>query len=101
MKKITEILRLRAECGWSYQRIGWPLPDGVDEDRLITGQSQSEDYLSFVMEKIGAYKTDAQFDFERVLREMERKGVTLKLLWRELRGWGYPHNYSWFCRRFQ
>ena len=113
MKKITEILRLRSECGWSYQRIGatlnisktaahrlavrakdagigWPLPDGVDEDRL-----EQLLYRSWQPE------TDAQFDFEWVSREMERKGVTLKLLWQELRDQGYPHCYSWFCRRCQ
>ena len=113
MKKITEILWLRSECGWSYQGIGatlnisetaahrlavrakdagigWPLPDGVDEDRL-----EQMLYRSWQPE------TDAQFDFEWVSREMERKGVTLKLLWQELRDQGYPHSYSWFCRRCQ
>ena len=70
--------------------IGWPLPDGVDEDRL-----EQLLYRSWQPE------TDAQFDFEWVSREMERKGVTLKLLWQELRDQGYPHSYSWFCRRCQ
>ena len=56
MGKITEILRLRGECGWSYQRIGARLnisktaahrlavPDGVDEDglaRVVYGDPQS------------------------------------------------------------
>ncbi len=110
MGKITEILRLRGECGWSYQRIGarlnisktaahrlaeraqeagigWPLPDGVDEDglaRVVYGDPQSG--------------CGSQIDFEWVSRQMERKGVTLKLLWTELCDQGYPYGYAWFCR---
>ncbi len=111
MRKITEIVRLREDCGWSYRRIGaglnisksaahklakrareagigWPLPDGVDEAglaRLVHGdRPPASDPL--------------QIDFEWVSREMQRKGVTLKLLWQELCERGYPHGYAWFCR---
>ena len=110
MRKITEVLRLRAECGWSYQRIAaalnisktaahrlavraseagisWPLPDGVDEDglvRLLYGER--------------APVSGSQVDFEWVAREMARKGVTLRLLWHELCDQGYAHSYSYFCR---
>lgn len=44
MKKIAKILNLCAGCRWSYQRIGWPLPDGVDGqqlERLEFGDAQS------------------------------------------------------------
>lgn len=44
----------------------------------------------------------APIDFERVHRELGRKGVTLSLLWMEGKERGeWPHSYGSFCRRYR
>jgi transposase len=97
MRTITEVLRLHFECGLSQRQIaqscgigratigeylqravaaglGWPLPPGLDEAtleaRLFPSAAKAE-------------PTRPVPDWAIVHRELQRKGVTLYLLWQE------------------
>ncbi|MCB0322559.1 MAG: IS21 family transposase [Bdellovibrionales bacterium] len=47
-------------------------------------------------------RKDVDIDFEKVAREIQRKGVTLELVWQEeVIQRGFEISYSTFCRRFK
>ena len=116
MSKITEVFRQRHKLKRSYRDIArslnisistiydylgrakaagiaWPLPDGVSEQDLY--------------DKLFSSATRATVErplpeWEDVHRELRKKGVTLRLLWREYReihatGLGYTQ----FCERYR
>lgn len=116
MRKISEVLRQRFELNRSYHdiaqslniskstvyeyliraktaAINWPLPAGLSEQEL---------YGKLFLP---ASQTDAPRalpDWEKVHRELRKKGMTLRLLWREYRdihtdGLGYTQ----FCVRYR
>lgn len=117
MKKISEVLRLRAQ-GRSIRQIaasvgagsstvgeylrraeatglGWPLPEGLDEEAL--------EARLFPPPVLGPGQARPVPDWRGVHRELKsRKGVTRRLLWLEWReahpeGWGY----SQFCWHYE
>lgn len=116
MRKISEIFRQRFELKLSYRDVArslnmsistvsdyiarakaaglsWPLPTGLSEQALY-------DKLFL---PVGATKTERPYpDWEDVHRELRKKGMTVRLLWREYRdhhamGLGY----SQFCNHYQ
>ena len=117
LRKIREILRLKEEAGLSNRAIAracrisnstvgeylrraegagihWPLPEGADEDELF------KKLFPEVPEENAALRSLP--DWEKVREELKKKGVTLKLLWREYRGRepeGY--GYSRYCEYYQ
>ena len=112
MRKIRDVLRLKFGQGVSERRIavavgmarstiadclgrarvagiGWPIPEGIDdaelERRLFPAQSN-------------ASPSRLPPDWSRVHQELQRRSMTLQLLWEEYRGLepeGY--GYSQFC----
>ena len=106
VRKIREVIRLHHEAGLSNRAIarvckvsnstvgeylkraeqagiGWPLPEGLLEDAL---------YQQLFPEK--AEKSERPVpDWEDVHRELTKRGVTLRLLWREYRE-KYPNGYG-------
>ena len=115
MRKIKEVLRLTFAEGLSRRRVGaavglptttvfdyvrraaraglgWPLPDELDDSAL-------ERRLLKMAERPSSRPEP---DWERVHRELRRKGVTLQLLWLEHKE-QHPngHQYSQFCRRYR
>ena len=102
MRKIVEILRLAREGGWSIRRIAasvgaphstvgdylrrfeatglpWPLPPDVDQAALET--------RLFARTSSKAV-TRPLPDWPTVHQELQRKGVTLELLWQEYKRTG-------------
>ena len=116
MVKIREVLRLQAEglkqrqiagsvnCSRStvqecLQRardagIGWPLPDDLDELALQTQLYPSKAKAVQAMRP--------ELDFDRILRELGRKHVTRRQLWKEYRA-HHPNGlkYTAFCVNFR
>lgn len=116
MQKISEVFRQRYDLMLSYRDIarslniskttvydylargkaagiGWPLPEGISEDDLYN--------KLFLPIKDGTVERPLP-DWEVVYQELRRKGVTLRLLWREYRdiqpnGLGYTQ----FCERYR
>jgi len=113
MRKITEVLRLKFEAGWSYERIvaatriskgavteylrrvreagiSWPLPADMDDAQL--------EALLFPRAAPHVERHAAP-DFAQVHQELKRKGVTLTLLWEEYAAAhaGHAYRYSQFC----
>lgn len=116
MRKISEVFRQRLELKRSCREVArslnisistvsdyvsrarlaglsWPFPDGLTEQELY-------DKLFLPVTEINIERT--QPDCEAIHRELRRKGMTLKLLWREYReqqpsGLGY----SRFCYHYQ
>jgi transposase len=106
VRKIREVIRLHHAAGLSNRAIarvckvsnstvgeylkraelagvGWPLPEGLLEDAL---------YQQLFPEK--AEKSERPVpDWEDVYRELSKRGVTLRLLWREYRE-KYPNGYG-------
>jgi transposase len=115
MRKIREVLRLRAEgyserdiarsvgcarssvqiCLWRAERagVGWPLPPELDEAQL-------EDRL-YPRRPPGVEVHPAP-DFEWIARELKRKHVTRRQLWREYLA-QHPEGvkYTAFCVKFR
>jgi len=115
MRKLSEVLRLKLEKGLSVRQIsqscelarstvadylgrarvaglGWPLPEGMDEDRL--GE------LLFPVRPAGTPR--APMDMAYIHKELKRPHVTLQILWEEYRGRepdGY--GYSQYCKLYQ
>ncbi len=113
VKKQYEVLRLHHERGWpmrqialvlqisvgSVQRVikcasrigvGWPL-EAADKQRL-----HQELYPEAASQSRGV-----ELDFEHLHKEMQKKAVTLKLLWQEHCEEGYPYGYAHFCRGYR
>jgi transposase len=106
VRKIREVIRLHHEAGLSNRAIarvckvsnstvgeylkraeqagiGWPLPEGLLEDAL---------YQKLFPEKVEKGERPVP-DWEDVHRELSKRGVTLRLLWREYRE-KYPNGYG-------
>lgn len=115
MRKITEILRLKAEAAMSDRRIaavigssrstvqeclrrcreagiGWPLPSELDEAALIARLYQ----------RTAPARRVIKIDFAQVHRELARPGVTRELLWQEYKG-RHPAGvqYTAFCNQYR
>jgi transposase len=116
MRKISEVFRQRLELKRSYRDIArslniststitdylsrgrlaglsWPLPEGLTEQQLY-------DMLFLPVKAPQSERTHP--DWEQIHRELHKKGMTLRLLWREYRdqhplGLGY----SQFCSYHQ
>ena len=117
MRKVREILRLRHEAGLSVREIArslgisvgvvqnyltsthkagltWPLPEGVDEERLQA--------LLLVTPSAARAVGRVLPEMAYLHSELKRKGVTLQLLWEEYRR-DHPECYSYpqFCRYYR
>jgi transposase len=117
MRKIREILRLKWERGLSHRQIAescqvarptvteylerataaglaWPLPADLDETAL--------ERLLFPPRPSQPEPTRTVPDWPTVHEELQRKGVTLFLLWQEYKA-THPtgYGYTWFCTRYQ
>jgi transposase len=117
MRKIKEVLRLKWECGLKNRqiarscsvgratvaeylmrakqaRLGWPLPAELDEAEL--------DRRLFPPHSSISKGTRPMPDWLWVHQEMQKRGVTLGLLWQEYIA-AHPdgYHYSWFCQRYQ
>lgn len=118
MRKLKEILRLKAESGLSNRLIAkcsnvshvtvaeylrragtaglsWPLPEGIDDGDLERRMFPPEPPQT-------ESPVVAVPDWGGVHRELKRKGMTLQLLWEEYREKtpdGYL--YSWFCEQYR
>lgn len=116
MRKISEILRQRLELKHSYRNIArslnlsistvsdylarakvtglsWPLPEGLTEDQL---------YERLFLPASQPKRERIQPDWELIHRELRKKGMTLRLLWREYRD-QHPEGlgYSQFCKYYR
>lgn len=116
MRKISEVFRQRLELKRSYRDISrslniststisdylsrgrlaglsWPLPEGLTEQRLY-------DMLFLPVKASRAERSHP--DWEQIHRETRKKGMTLRLLWREYRD-HHPlgYGYSQFCSYYQ
>lgn len=114
MRKIREVLRLKAEARWSDRQIAaaigsarstvqeclrraraaglsWPLPPGCDEDEL---------HARLYPRAVVAPRYPVP-DFAAIHAELARKGVTRLLLWQEYKA-RHPDGcqYSAFCRDY-
>lgn len=112
MRKISEVLRQRHEVKRSYRDIArslnisistvseylwrakaagihWPLPEGISEQDL---------YDKLYLPVAQTVPERPLPDWDWVHQELRRKGMTLRLLWREYRD-SYPNGlgYTWFC----
>jgi transposase len=117
MRKIREILRLKWEGELSHRQIAescqvarptvteyieratavglsWPLPADLDETAL--------ERLLFPPRPHQPEPTRAVPDWPTVHAELQRKGITLFLLWQEYKA-QHPtgYGYTWFCTRYQ
>jgi transposase len=116
MRKIREVLRLKAECGRTQREIqaSTGLSKGSVADYLkraaqagMTWEIARElrDAEARLFERLGVAEppSRAVIDFDWVHREMRRKGVTLRLLWLEYQEaiaanpHGLAYQYSQFC----
>lgn len=116
MRKISEVLRQRYALNCSYRDIAsslnisistisdyigrakvaglhWPLPDDITEEKLFS--------LLFLPSKTEEKKR-VPADWEQIHKERRKKGMTLRLLWREYRD-QHPDGlcYSQFCRYYE
>ena len=116
MRKISEILRQRFEFKLSYREIArslnigittvgdylarakmaeifWPLPDNMSEEDL---------YNKLFLPASNKKKIKPEADWEWVYKELRKKGVTLRLLWREYRDiHATGFSYSQFCSQYR
>jgi transposase len=117
MRKIREVLRLKAEVGLSNRKVAvscsigsstvsdyinraraaglwWPLPEGLSEvelERLLFPSSPSLD---------ASYRPIP--NWAEIHQELKGEGVTLALLWEEYKSC-HPegYQYSWFCGQYR
>jgi transposase len=114
MKKISEILRQRYELGHSYRNIAQSLNISVSTvfDYLTRAKlakitwplpcefSESELYDKLFLPVSPSTEKRALPDWEYIIKENRKKGVTLRLLWREYRDANSNGiSYSQFCER--
>jgi transposase len=117
MRKIREILRLKWECELSHRQIAescqvarptvteyieratavglsWPLPAELDETSL--------ERLLFPPRSVQPTTPRPMPNWPTVHEELQRKGVTLFLLWHEYKA-THPtgYGYTWFCTQYQ
>ncbi len=116
MRKISEILRQRYALNHSYRDIGkslgisistisdylsrakaagirWPVPDSMTEEQLFA-------QLFLPVETTGIDRQPA--DWEQIHQERHKKGMTLRLLWREYRDQhAEGFCYSQFCKHYK
>ncbi len=117
MRKIKEVLRLKWDCGLTNRQIArscsmgratvgdylerarkaglpWPLPKDLDEAEL--------DRRLFPPAAAVCPATRAVPDWLGVHQEMQKRGVTLALLWQEYIA-AHPDGYlySWFCEHYR
>ena len=119
MRHITEILRLKYQnklsvreiarsCGLPASTVGdylrraqavglsWPLPEGLEQQELLSQlMSRSEEPPAESVSRVLP-------DWRLIHRELRRKNVTLRLLWREYRQ-TYPQGYAYsqFCELYR
>jgi transposase len=117
MRKIKEIMRLKYECECSYRAIAkslgisdstvsdcirriseaglsWPLPDDLMDEQL-----EMKLYPSYT---INDTAKKGEIDWAIIHKELKRKNVTLRVLWREYNE-KYPEGfcYSQFCHLYR
>lgn len=116
MRKIEEVLRLHWELGLTQRQIArscnlsrstvsdylarariaglsWPIPENLDETSL--------EALLFPVKTTPSKKMPV-IDFAWVRRELQRKGVTLRLLWTEYKTENPEgYQYSQFCQLYR
>ena len=116
MRKISEVLRLRYDLNRSYRDIatslsisistvsdhlsrakqagvGWPLPEGMTEQVL---------YEKLFLPVDSSIKQRTLPDMEWVHRELRKKAMTLRLLWREYRDIHHAGlGYTQFCLHYR
>jgi transposase len=117
MRKISEVLRLRFACGLTQRQIAqrcaigratvgeylqraeragltWPLPEGLDEATLEAKLFPRSEPLPSALRPLP--------EWPEVHRDLQRKGVTLCLLWEEYKSC-HPEGfqYSAFCERYR
>jgi transposase len=118
MRKIKDVLRLRYTAGLSYRQIAtslhigygavvrylhraeaagltWPLPAGMSDEELerrLFGTREPQERV-----------TRTAPDFAMLHQELQRKGVTLQLLWEEYQASSAGPHYSYpqFCARYR
>jgi transposase len=116
MRKITELFRQRYQLKRSYRDIAkslnisvstiydylnrakiaginWPFPEELSEQQLY-------DQLFLPVPRTCRQRSEPEWEY--IHKELRKKGMTLRLLWREYRqqyadGWGY----SQFCLQYQ
>lgn len=114
LRRIREILRLHHELDYGDRMIGrifkmshttvgkicssvkeagytWPLPDDVDDNLLERICYPKKTHAT----------TRAQPDWDKVWKQMQRKGMTLQLLWQRYKS-EYPkgYQYSQYCEHY-
>jgi transposase len=120
MRKIKEVLRLRLELGLGKRPIarscgiglstvheyleraaaagiGWPLPEGLDEEGLEAKLFANQPAVS------KGVRQRPQPDWKTIHQQLQQhRHLSLQLLWEEYRQ-THPdgYRYSWFCDRYQ
>lgn len=85
---VRDYLKRAQQQSLNYEQLG-PLSDSDIEQQLGKGKRQHT-------------RSKSSIDFEKIHRELKRKGVTLALLWMEGKERGEWHfSYSGFCRRYR
>ena len=116
MKKIRQILRMKYQHKNSHSEIArnvnvssstvhdciirakqanltWPIPEDLDDEQL-------ENLLYPVRNRIAPAER-GEIDWHRNHKELQRKGVTLRLLWIEYRSsYASGYSYSRFCENY-
>ena len=85
---VRDYLKRAQQCSLSYEQLS-SLSDSDIQQMLGKG-------------KRPASRSKPSIDFEFIHRELQHKGVTLALLWKEGKDRGdWPYSYSGFCRRYR
>jgi hypothetical protein len=115
MRRIREVLRLKHECALFYGQIAQALrlSKGTVSNYLIRAEAAGITHelaqglddaglLSRLQPQRYVYRRFAAPDFASVHRELNKKGVTLQLLWEEYResAQGSTYSRSRFCERY-
>jgi transposase len=112
MKQLKELARLRFALGRSYSEIAWSLGiarSTVQEAVKRFGaaglawplaQELDEQALYARLYPVGPIDAPEEPDFALLSKQLSRKGVTRKLLWREYVEAGGRLKYAQFCAKF-